>query len=41
MLEMNNLIEEQGLECRPEKVSSAIIDENVDVHNYGKEILYL
>ena len=26
------LIEEENVECRPEKVSNAILDENVDIH---------
>ncbi|MCG8626873.1 MAG: PHD zinc finger domain-containing protein [Proteobacteria bacterium] len=26
------LIEEESIECRPEKVSNAVLDENVDIH---------
>ena len=26
------LIEEENVECRPEKVSNAVLDENVDIH---------
>ena len=26
------LIEEESVECRPEKVSNAVLDENVDIH---------
>ena len=26
------LIEEENVECRPEKVSNGVLDENVDIH---------
>ena len=29
---MDELIEEEDVECRPEKVSDAVVDENVDVY---------
>ena len=28
----SGLIEEESIECRPEKVSNAVLDENVDIH---------
>ena len=31
-LKQDELIEEEDVECRPEKVSDAVVDENVDVY---------
>ena len=31
VLKQDELIEEEDVECRPEKVSNAVVDENVDV----------
>lgn len=31
-IQSQSLIEEEDVECRPEKISNAVLDENVDVY---------
>ena len=35
------LIEEEHVECQPERVTDAVVDENVDVHLIRKYFTYM
>lgn len=39
-LKQVNLIEEEHIECRPERITDAVVDDNVDIHLVRKYFTY-
>ena len=37
-LKHNDLVEEEDVECKPERLPDAVLDENVDIHLARKQL---